>query len=144
MVKIREMTIGDFAPVIALMRQTDGISVRDADLQEAVDRYLRRNPGFSYVAEVAGELAGCVMAGHDGRRGYLQHLIVAPAYRNRGIATRLVTASLDKLEAEGIVKSHIDVLTTNSSASGFWQRIGWKRRGDIVRYSFIRSGGENS
>jgi hypothetical protein len=26
----------------------------------------------------------------------------------------------------------------------FWQKIGWQRRADIVRYSFIRGGGENA
>jgi ribosomal protein S18 acetylase RimI-like enzyme len=143
-VNIREMTIGDFDRVVALMRQTPGVTVRDADSKEAIGRYLDRNPGFSFIAEAAGELVGCVMSGHDGRRGYLQHLIVAPAHRNKGIATRLVNASLDTLEAEGILKSHIDVVTTNRSAIEFWQKIGWKRRTDIVRYSFIRAGGENT
>ena len=59
MVNVREMTIGDFDGVIALMRQTAGVTVRDADSREAVGRYLERNPGFSFVAEFAGELVGC-------------------------------------------------------------------------------------
>lgn len=140
---IREMTIEDFERVIALMRQTPGVTVRDADSREAIARYLNRNPGFSFVAENADGLVGCLMAGHDGRRGYLQHLIVAPAHRNSGLATRLVNASLDRLQSEGISKSHIDVLTTNENAMAFWEKIGWSRRTDIVRYSVIRDGGEN-
>ncbi|MBN8959716.1 MAG: GNAT family N-acetyltransferase [Rhizobiales bacterium] len=143
MATIREMTIEDFDRVIALMRQTPGVTVRDADSREAIARYLNRNPGLSFVAEHADELVGCMMAGHDGRRGYLQHLIVAPAHRNTGLATRLVNASLDRLQAEGISKSHIDVLTTNEAAMAFWEKIGWHRRTDIVRYSVIRDGGEN-
>jgi ribosomal protein S18 acetylase RimI-like enzyme len=143
-VNIREMTIKDFDGVSALMRQTPGVTVRDADSKEAVGRYLARNPGFSFIAVVAGELAGCIMAGHDGRRGYLQHLIVAPAHRNKGLATRLVDTCLNKLKGAGILKSHIDVLTTNSAAIAFWEKIGWERRTDIVRYSFIRAGGENT
>ena len=143
MATIREMTIKDFDSVIALMRQTPGVTVRDADRRAAVADYLNRNPGFSFVAEQASELVGCVMAGHDGRRGYLQHLIVAPAHRGTGLGRRLVDASLDRLQAEGILKSHIDVLATNESAMVFWEKIGWRRRTDIVRYSFIRDGGEN-
>jgi N-acetylglutamate synthase len=144
MMKIREMTIDDFDQVITLMRQTTGVTVRDADTKEAVGRYLARNPGFSFIAEVEGELVGCMMSGHDGRRGYLQHLIVAPDHRNKGIAKRLVNASLDKLEAEGILKTHVEVLATNSLAIEFWQKIGWMRRTDIDRYSFVRAGGENT
>ncbi|MGN6311100.1 MAG: GNAT family N-acetyltransferase [Xanthobacteraceae bacterium] len=137
------MTIEDFDRVLALMRRTPGVTVRDADSNEMVARYLNRNPGLSFIAEQAGELVGCVMAGHDGRRGYLQHLIVAPSHRSTGLATRLVNASLDRLRVEGILKSHIDVLATNESAMRFWEKIGWRRRTDIVRYSFIRDGGEN-
>ena len=144
MVTIREMTLGDFERVIALMQQTPGIAVRDADSREAIGRYLRRNPGLSFVAEASGDLIGCIMAGHDGRRGYLQHLVVAAGHRNKGIATRLIDASLDKLEAAGIFKSHIEVFAANSSAIEFWEKIGWKRRTDIVRYSFIRLGDENT
>lgn len=143
MATIREMTVEDFERMIALMRRTPGVTVRDADSSEMVARYLNRNPGLSFVAEHGDELIGCVMAGHDGRRGYLQHLIVSPAYRNAGLATRLVSAALDRLQAEGIFKSHIDVLATNEAAMAFWDKIGWRRRTDIVRYSFIRDGGEN-
>lgn len=143
MATIREMTLDDFERVIALMRRTPGVTVRDADSSEMMARYLNRNPGLSLVAEHADELIGCVMAGHDGRRGYLQHLIVSPAHRNAGLATRLVNAALDRLQAEGILKSHIDVLAVNESAMAFWDKTGWRRRTDIVRYSFIRDGGEN-
>jgi len=141
---IRDMTLDDYDDVIALMRQTPGVTVRDADSREATARYLSRNPGLSVVAEQAGDMVGCIMAGHDGRRGYLQHLIVAPAHRNKGLATRLGQACLDRLDAEGIRKSHVDVLTTNSEVFAFWQAIGWQRRTDIVRFSVIRDGGENA
>jgi ribosomal protein S18 acetylase RimI-like enzyme len=144
MANIREMTAGDLDRVITLLRQTGGVTVRDVDSKEALDRYLNRNPGFSFIAEDVSELAGFVMSGHDGRRGYLHHLILAPAHRNKGLATRLVNACLDKLEAEGIRKSHIDVFATNGAAMEFWQKIGWQRRTDIVRYSFIRGGGGNA
>ncbi len=143
MTTIREMSIDDFDRVIGLMRRTPGVTVREADSREAVAIYLNRNPGMSFVAEHGGELIGCVMAGHDGRRGYLQHLIVAPVHRHAGLASRLVNASLDRLQAEGILKSHIDVLASNEAAMVFWEKIGWRRRADIVRYSFIRDGGEN-
>jgi ribosomal protein S18 acetylase RimI-like enzyme len=143
-VTIRTMDISDFDDVLALMRATDGVTVRDADSKDAVHRYLVRNPGFSFVAEVEGVLAGCIMSGHDGRRGYLQHLIVAPGHRRSGIATRLVDACLNRLAAEGIRKSHVDVLATNAAAAEFWRKIGWTQRTDIIRFSVIRGGGANA
>lgn len=140
---LREMTMKDYPAVLALWQQTPGICVRDADSAAATERYLQRNPGLSFVVCDEGRLVGCVMAGHDGRRGYLQHLLVLPAYRQRGIARQLVNACLDALLAQGIAKSHIEVLNDNAGARQFWQKIGWQERLDIRRYSCIHAGGDN-
>ncbi|MDB5978767.1 MAG: GCN5-related N-acetyltransferase [Nevskia sp.] len=140
---IRPMTIADYDAVIELMRQTPGISLRDADSRAATAMYLERNPGLSHIAEARDRIIGCIMCGHDGRRGYLQHLLVVPEFRRQGIANALVEASLRKLGQLGIHKCHIDVLKTNTLASTYWESQGWKLRTDIHRYSFIRSDDEN-
>lgn len=46
-------------------------------------RYLARNPELNFVARCATRLVGRVMCGHDGRRGYLQHLAVGTALVGR-------------------------------------------------------------
>lgn len=71
--------------------------------------------------------------------GYLQHVIVEPDFRRRGIAQAIVTRCLDRLEEAGIAKTHRDVFTSNDSAKAYWPKRGWTRRDDILRYSFIRS-----
>lgn len=141
---IRTMLLTDYDAVMALMAQTPGVAVRDADSYDATARYLERNPGLSFVAEAEGVVIGCVMCGHDGRRGYLQHLLVLPAHRRAGVATALVARCLDGLDSIGIAKCHIDVFKTNTSAQAWWERQGWQRREDIRRYSFIRSGNANA
>ncbi|NUU36126.1 GNAT family N-acetyltransferase [Pseudomonas sp. C2B4] len=144
MFNIRVMTLDDYDAVMDLMRKTPGISLRDADSRESTSRYLQRNPDMSFVVEIDGTLGGCVMCGHDGRRGYLQHLLVLPDYRGQGIAHALVDRCLSSLEGQGIVKCHLDVFKTNEAAARFWQRQGWQLREDIDRYSFIRSGNGNA
>jgi ribosomal protein S18 acetylase RimI-like enzyme len=141
---IRPMTIDDHDAVIALMKQTPGVSFRDADSRESTARYLERNPGLSFVCHADERLVGCVMSGHDGRRGYLQHLVVHPDFRHGGIANALVERCLAELEQLGIAKCHIDVFKTNTLAAAYWESQGWKLRTDIHRYSFVRSGGENA
>ena len=141
---IRPMTIADYNQVMALMHATPGVSIRDADSREATERYLARNPDLSFIAERNGQLIGCVMCGHDGRRGYLQHLIVLPEYRRQGIANALVECSLAQLEQLGILKTHIDVFRTNESAQHYWESQGWQLRTDILRYSLIRRADENA
>jgi len=146
MPSIRPMTFADYDGVIALMQQTPGVSVRDADSREATARYLERNPGLSFVAcaDDDGALVGCVMSGHDGRRGYLQHLVVLPAQRRQGLANALVGHCLEALAALGIQKTHIDVFKTNELAQAYWSSQGWQLREDIQRYSFTRPGHPNA
>jgi len=141
---IRPMTLADHDDVMNLMAQTPGVTLRDADSREATARYLERNPGLSFVATASGSIVGCVLSGHDGRRGYLQHLVVHPAWRHQGIGTSLVTHCLTGLERLGIFKSHVDVLHTNAPAQKFWEGLGWQLRTDIRRYSFVHGGRDNA
>jgi ribosomal protein S18 acetylase RimI-like enzyme len=138
------MTLDDYEAVIDLMKRTPGVSFRDADSRESTAKYLERNPGLSFVAEVEGVIGGCVMCGHDGRRGYLQHLVVLPQHRRQGIANALVARCLSSLEALGILKCHLDVFKTNAAAAKYWHSQGWQLRTDIDRYSFTRLGDENA
>lgn len=144
MFHIRVMTSTDYDAVLILMQGTPGISLRDADSRDATERYLVRNPGMSFVAEAEGQLIACVMCGHDGRRGYLQHLLVLPEYRRQGIAQALTQRCLDALAQLGIHKCHLDVFKTNTRAARYWQGQGWHLRTDIDRYSFTRPGDENA
>jgi len=140
---IRPMTIDDYDSVIDLMQQTAGVTFRDADTRENTTRYLDRNPNLSFVAHIENRIVGCIMSGHDGRRGYLQHLVVHAEHRRKGIAGALVENCLSSLEKIGIRKSHIDVLKSNESGSSYWEKQGWTLRTDIHRFSLVRSGGEN-
>jgi N-acetylglutamate synthase len=136
--KLRTMTAADHAAVFLLLQSTPGVVVRQADGFEATARYLQRNPGLSFVAEDEARVIGCLMAGHDGRRGYLHHLLVQPDYRRRGIATALVKSCLAALAAQGMTKIHLDILVGNHDAAAFWESLGWHRRSDIERYSFVQ------
>jgi len=140
---IVEYKIDRYEEVLALMERTPGVSIREADSRESTERYLARNPSLSFIAEVKGEVIACAMCGHDGRRGYLQHVIVAPEYRRKGIANTLVEKCLSNLEMIGIFKTHIDVFITNDLANKYWIRRGWKFRDDIHRYSLNRTLKEN-
>lgn len=143
MFTLRVMTLDDYDSVIDFLRVTPGVTFRDADSRESTARYLERNPGLSFIAEDGTVLCGCIMSGHDGRRGYLQHLVVSPEYRRQGIANALVERCLSTLEEHGILKCHLDVIKTNTTAADYWNSQGWQLRTDIDRHSFSRLGGGN-
>jgi N-acetylglutamate synthase len=141
--EIAEMTISHYDSILELMRRTPGVTIRSADSKEATARYLERNLGLSFVALDGDNVIACAMCGHDGRRGYLQHVIVLPEYRRRGIASELIERCLSVLDSIGIFKTHIDVFVDNDLANEYWMRQGWVKRDDINRYSFNRSSDPN-
>mgnify|MGYP001049720311 FL=1 len=140
----RNLHITDHQDLIVLWRNCDGISLRDADSRHGMQKYLERNPGLSFVAEADARIVASLMAGHDGRRGYIQHLAVDPEQRNQGIAGRLLELCLQALQAQGIVKSHVHVLNSNQPGRDFWSRRGWAHRDEIEMYSFINGDNENT
>jgi putative acetyltransferase len=74
---------------------------------------------------------GAILCGHDGRRGFIHHLAVHPAYRRQEIGTRLVDESLDALFEIGIKKCHLFVILDNLDGILFWQSIGWLPRDEL-------------
>lgn len=134
--QLREVIPADHAVLHALWADTPGVQLRAEDDYAPFCAYLARNPGLGLLAEADGRIVGCLLAGHDGRRGYLQHLAVDPAYRRRGIAGALIAAVLERLAAQGIAKSHVFVLDAVPEALAFWRaQAGWGERGDIRVFS---------
>jgi N-acetylglutamate synthase len=130
--QIRQMHVTDYDPVLALWQTTEGLGLSAADQRPAIERYLQRNPGMSFVAVDGKQIVGAALCGHDGRRGYLHHLAVAPACRCRGIGRQLVERCLSALAAAGIDKCHLFVFADNAPAVAFWKRVGWTKRVDLV------------
>ncbi len=94
----RNFRITDYDAVLACWKGSEGTVVGDADNRPAIARYLRRNPGTSLVWEADGHVVGAILGGHDGRRGLLHHLAVAPERRRGGTGRALVEHALAALE----------------------------------------------
>ncbi|MBN2234543.1 MAG: GNAT family N-acetyltransferase [Opitutales bacterium] len=132
-IAISTLRINDYNAVMALWNQCDGIGLSEADSRESIQAYLDRNPGMSFIASAGdGAALGAILAGHDGRRGYLHHLAVHPSHRRKGIGGRLVEHALAALKEAGIGKVHLFIFNTNTSGLAFWEASGWKLRTDIA------------
>jgi ribosomal protein S18 acetylase RimI-like enzyme len=129
---LRAMTIDDYDAVLALWKAAEGVGLSEADEQPAIARYLNRNPGMSFVACDSRRIIGAVLCGHDGRRGYLHHMVVAPQYRRQGLGRQLAERCLAALAAEGIDKCHLFIFGGNAAGAAFWKRIGWTERTDLA------------
>ncbi len=130
--QISEMTIQDYDEAYALWQRCEGIGLSDADSRCGIQAFLKQNPGLSFTARKDDDLAGTVLCGSDGRRGYLYHLAVDSSCRRMGIGQALMERSLSALRAMGIQRCHIMVFKENETGLAFWQSEDWKLRKDIA------------
>lgn len=130
---IRNMTPEDYDKVYKLWINTKGMGLNNLDdSREGIGRFLERNPKTCFVAEEKGEIVGVIIAGHDGRRGYIYHTAVAEECRHRGIGISLVENALSALKQEGIKKCALVVFERNEDGNSFWEKVGFAERQDLV------------
>ena len=135
---VRTMTIEDYQGVHDLWMTIKGFAIRSIDdSREGVERFLKRNPVTSVVAEENGEIVGSNLCGHDGRRGCLYHVCVREDCRMRGIGKSMVVRCMEELEKEKISKVSLIAFTENDIGNAFWKEIGWTKREDLNYYDFV-------
>lgn len=131
-INTREFVPADYAAAVALWNQVEGVEVAEGDLEHEIGAYLQRNPGLSRVACDGETVVGAVLCGHDGRRGWIYHLAVAPAYRGHGIGKRLIDECMGGLREAGIRRAIILVAFGNAAGRQFWIRNGWEELSEAV------------
>lgn len=130
---IRLMNINDYEKVHDLWLRTPGMGLNNLDdSREGIEKYLKRNPTTCFVAAEDDRMIGVIMAGHDGRRGFIYHTVVDVDYGKRGIGKQLVDCAMDALEAEGINKVALVAFSRNETGNAFWEKMGFESRGDLT------------
>lgn len=131
--RIRKLTLDDYEKVYDLWLSCEGMGLNSPDdSRDGMDKFLKRNPDTCFAAEDGQSIVGVIMAGSDGRRGYIYHTAVAPNCRNRGIGTELVNTVLASLQRMGINKAALVVFDRNKGGNEFWERQGFTVRNDLV------------
>jgi N-acetylglutamate synthase len=125
-IKTREFSINDYDAALELWQRVEGLEIAEGDERGGVAHFLARNPGLSRVATDGSALVGVALCGHDGRRGYIYHLAVDPAYQTRGLGKRLMDECLSGLRRAGVKRALILVAHNNLRGRNFWRRSGWE------------------
>ena len=130
---IRVMNTEDYDRVYALWMSCKNMGFNNLDdSRQGIEKYLKRNPSTCFVAEQGDAIVGVVLAGHDGRRGFIHHMAVAEDCRRQGIATDLLGQALTALKEEGINKTALLVFNRNEAGNAFWERQGFTVRDDVT------------
>ena len=120
---IRAMTVEDYDQLHALWMRIKGFGIRSIDdSKEGVERFLKRNPTTSVIAEIDGKVVGGILCGHDG---------------SHGIGKSMVAYAMSALKEEHINKITLIAFTKNDIGNTFWNTIGWTKRPDVNYYEFV-------
>lgn len=78
------------------------------------------------VAEDEGRIIATAMVGHDGHRGMLYYVAVAPEMQGRGFGSAAVRAAEAWLNARGVWKVNLLVRAENAKVKGFYEKLGYE------------------
>jgi len=130
---IRTAVAPDVDDVLRLWLTSDAEPTH-TDNSASVSRLIDFQPGSLIVAADETAIVGSIIAAWDGWRGSIYRLVVSPAHRRSGLATRLVRAAETRLEAVGATRSQAVVVESDGRAMGFWRAAGWEQQSDRVRF----------
>ncbi|MGB9915616.1 MAG: ribosomal protein S18-alanine N-acetyltransferase [Candidatus Bathyarchaeales archaeon] len=96
------------------------------------------------VARFNDEIAGFVMARIGIERnmmfGHILTVNVAPAYRRRGIAQRLLVEIESMLREKGVKECRLEVREDNVAALNLYRKLGYKVVGKLEKYYGVAHG----
>ena len=97
--------------------------------------YIRRRNSVTVVAELAGKVAGYIVAERGGRRaGHIITLDVRAPARRAGLGSKLMASAEERLRAQGCSAVLLEVAVDNATAIAFYHRQGYATLATIPRY----------
>jgi ribosomal protein S18 acetylase RimI-like enzyme len=130
---LRDYSPRDLEQLCALDRQC--FSEKVAFPRDTMRETIEEKDAVTIVAEdQSGQVVGFVVGGRTSPRiGHIATIDVAPAFRRRGLATRLMDAVEVRLAGLGVRKIRLETAKDNV-AQRLFAKLGYERIGEIASY----------
>lgn len=128
---IRTALPADEAATVALW-QAAGLTRPWNDANADFRLALANETSDVLLAETDGALAGAVMVGFDGHRGWVYYLGVDPAQRRAGIGAALMAAAEQWLKARRCPKIMFMVRHDNIATKAFYAALGYEENAVVT------------
>lgn len=131
---LRLMTLDDYPELVHLW-EPEGMTPDFPTFTKC----LVRNPETCFVDEEAGRIVAAAMGLFDGRRGFIQSVVVRGDCRGRGLGAGIVRRTSEALKEAGADRIRLFVYKKNAKVLGFYEKLGFAVE-DGVHYLYERSG----
>jgi ribosomal protein S18 acetylase RimI-like enzyme len=133
---IRKMTMKDYDSLIALWKKGNiPYRPQGRDSKKNIRWQLQQPNCLFLIAENHRKIIGAILGTHDGRKGWINRLVITPAYRRKGIAKRLIEEFEQHLTAAGIDIVACLIEDWNATSMDVFERLGYTKHPDILYFS---------
>lgn len=133
---IRQLRKEDYDALIALWNDAQlSYKPKGRDKRDNIERELKNPTAIFLVVEKDNKLIGSIFGSHDGRKGWINRLAVAPVYRKQGIATKLLKNVENRLYEMGIDIIACLVEEWNTGSMQFFEKMEYRRHHDIIYFT---------
>ena len=120
--QIRTVKLEDYDKLILFWKENYFVS--EMDSLERFTLFLQKNPDLSILAEDNGNIVGTSLGSFDGRRGYLQKVVVAKEFRKKGLGKELVENVIEKLK---LLSATYIPISVEQDLVHFYENCGFKK-----------------
>mgnify|MGYP001263503949 CR=1 FL=1 len=78
------------------------------------------------IGEIEGRIVASVMVGHDGHRGVVYYVSVAPDARRRGLGEAMMREAESWLRARQVEKLNLLIRPENEAVRAFYEKLGYQ------------------
>jgi ribosomal protein S18 acetylase RimI-like enzyme len=125
-VQVRPYQSCDHDAIVALWRAVFPDAPPRNDPVRDIARKLAVQPELFLVALAGGRVAGTVMGGFDGHRGWVHLVAVDPRLRRSGVGSALMREAEARLAARGCPKLNLQVRGDNAGVVPFYESLGYR------------------
>ena len=124
---IRQFKSEDYESIITLWSSSNlPVRPKGRDSYERIMEQVRNKNAILLVAEFNGKTVGTVLGTHDGRKGWINRLVVDAEFRRMNIAQRLIHEVENWIEESGLEVFTCVIEENNTASIELFKKLGYE------------------
>lgn len=139
MLTIRSYAPADFEKVVALWEACE-LTRPWNDPASDIEFCVGSENSILLVGLAGGEskIVATAMVGHDGHRGWIYYVAVAPEHQEKGGGREIMAYAERWLAQRGVPKAMLMIRETNKKVMGFYERLGYAVEERVVMARWLK------